>query len=448
MSAEPESGGIEGWQQPAVVVRPPGPESRSWLLRGRQVAAPMGPRWKPVPGPVQADVAPGTIVLQRGVGANVFDVDGNRYVDLAAGFGSLSLGHAPRAVLRALDLQGSRLLQALGDVHPSDAKVGLLERLARLHPSPGAQVIIGQSGADAVTAAIKTAVLATGRTGIVAFRGAYHGLGYAPLAACGLRASYREPFADQLPECDFVEYPSDVASMERALTEVRHALARRPVAAVLVEPVLGRGGCVVPPARFLHELARLARDGGALLVADEIWTGLGRTGELLYAVAQGVTPDLICLGKGLGGGVPISAVVGTRDVMQAWSREAEVVHTATFSGAPLACTAALATLDVITREGLVERSRDAGHRWREELADVLGAGASLRGIGLMVGIDLGAGAGSASRLAQLLLERGYLTSTGGGDREVLVLTPPLNTPVELLLGFVPELRMALQELRS
>ena len=138
------------------------------------------------------------IVLASGRGSNLFDVDGNRYVDLCAGFGALLLGHGATPVLRAVEAQAERLLQALGDVYAADTKVALLERLASLHPGVRPRVLLGQSGGDAVTAAIKTARLATGRPGLVAFEGAYHGLGYAPLAACGLRASYRVPFADQL----------------------------------------------------------------------------------------------------------------------------------------------------------------------------------------------------------------------------------------------------------
>jgi len=436
---EPRNGGGEGWQHPCIVVRPPGPESLGWLLRARQVAAPMGPRLGLPERPRRPSVPPATVVFQRARGANVFDVDGNRFVDLAAGFGSLPLGHSPPAMLRALELQSGRLLQAQGDVHPSDARIGLLERLARLYPEPGAKVILGQSGADAVTAAIKTAVLATGRDGIVAFTGAYHGLSYAPLAACGLRASYRDPFVSQLPAAHFVEFPVDRDGAERSLHAVRRAMAQRAVACVLIEPILGRGGCIVPPAGFLPRLADAVRAEGALLIADEIWTGLGRSGATLRSLEEGVLPELVCLGKGLGGGVPISAVVGSERVMAAWERDAEVVHTATFSGAPLACAAALATLDALTRESLAARAATVGDRWREELAAALPEPATVRGRGLMIGVDLGVGAGAASRLARALLERGYLTSTGGGGREVLVLTPPLNIPDELLYRFVPEL---------
>src|SRR6185295_2973320 len=164
------------------------------------------------------------------------------------------------------------------------------------------------SGADAVTAALKTALLFTGKPGVIAFEASYHGLSYAPLAASGLRASYRKPFAAQLnPHVCFVPYPRDVSDAELVLERVRFELVQSNVGAVLIEPLLGRGGCVVPPADFLPELGQLARAAGALTIADEIWTGLGRAGKLLFSLSDGFVPDLVCLGKGLGGGLPVSA---------------------------------------------------------------------------------------------------------------------------------------------
>jgi 4-aminobutyrate aminotransferase/(S)-3-amino-2-methylpropionate transaminase len=371
----------------------------------------------------------GGIVYATATGANVVDVDGNRYVDLAAGFGAELIGHRHPAVLRALALQAERLLHALGDVHPSDAKIALSERLGALHPEPDAQVLIGQSGSDAVSAALKTAMLATGKPGVLAFAGAYHGLGYGPLAACGLRPSYRAPFTPQLnPAVIFVPYPDTREQAATTIAEAARALAAGEIGAVLLEPVLGRGGVVVPPAGFLAELGRLASDAEALVIADEIWTGLGRSGAMLASVAAGARPDLICLGKGLGGGLPLSAVIGRRSVMAAWRRADEVVETSTFAGAPLACTTALATLDVLGREKLVARSAELGSRWIDELRAGLASrrGVAARGAGFMVGIDLGAHPGAALATVRSLLERGFIASTGGGQREVVVLTPPLT----------------------
>jgi 4-aminobutyrate aminotransferase/(S)-3-amino-2-methylpropionate transaminase len=393
----------------------------------------MGPRREPSERPTG-------IVYASAAGSNVVDVDGNRYVDLAAGFGAELLGHRHPAIVRALSLESGRLLHALGDLYPSDAKVGLVERLARLYPEPSARVIVAQSGSDAVTAALKTAALFTGRPGVLAFSSAYHGLGYGPLASLGLRASYRAPFAEQLnPHVVSVPYPDSLATLPQTLWEARAALARGVIGAVLFEPILGRGGVVVPPAEFLPALRELTTSYGALLVADEVWTALGRAGSMLRSVAGGVTPELICLGKGLGGGLPISAVIGRNDVMLAWQRGEEVVHTSTFAGNPLACATALATLTTLGREGLVERSAKLGLWFKQSLAAALEgvAGLSVRGEGLMLGLDLGAGPGAASRVMQSLLERGFIATTGGGQREVLVLTPALNVAEPLLELAVP-----------
>ena len=388
-------------------------------------------------GPAPDAKGPSGIVYASGLGANVTDVDGNRYVDLAAGFGAQLLGHRHPSVQRALVLESERLHQALGDVYPSDAKVSLVERLSRLHSDPEARVILAQSGSDAVTAALKTAALATGRAGVLAFSGAYHGLGYGPLAACGLRASYREPFARQLnPRVVFAPYPASSEALVETLAVAGEALATNEFGAVLVEPVLGRGGVVVPPAGFLPALAELAARRGALLVADEIWTGLGRSGAMLRSREAGVAADLVCLGKGLGGALPISAVVGRGSVMQAWRRADEVVHTSTYAGAPLAAATALATLDVLEREALPARAADVGERFKNELARALAFApdVAVRGAGLMLGIDLASRSGGARAVLRNLLARGYLATAGGGAREVLVLTPPLTISETLLEG--------------
>ena len=436
-----------GNDEPTIRVKPPGPQSRTWLTRAARASAPMGPAAaRGLSKVVRADVPAGSIVYATGKGSNVINVDGNRYVDLAAGFGALLLGHAHPRILKVLELQAPRLLQALGDVYPSEPKIALSDRLVALFPEPGARVILGQSGADAVSAALKTAMLATGKPGVVAFSGSYHGLSYGPLATTALRAGYREPFLPQLnPAVRFVDYPSTTAEADASLERVRFELARGDVGAVLIEPVLGRGGCLPPPPDFLRELSAIARAAGALFIADEIWSGLGRTGHLLYSVAQGVHPDLICLGKGLGGGLPISACLGSEAVMQAWRREPEVVHTSTFAGAPLACCAAIATLDVISREHLVERAARVGTDWlaalREALHGLPGVDA-VRGAGMMIGINVQSRAGGAPRLMRALLECGYIASSGGGNREVVVLTPPLNIAEALLASAALALREA------
>lgn len=379
------------------------------------------------------------IVYAEACGANVIDVDGNRYVDLAAGFGALLLGHCAPEVQRAVATQGEKLGLALGDVYGSDAKLSLCELLVRLHPAAGARVMLGTSGADAVTAALKSAVLATGRAGVVAFEGGYHGLSHGPLAACGLRSSFREPFAEQLnPHVSFVPY-GDAAAAETALRSGN-------IGCVLVEPVLGRGGCVVPPASFLPALRRACDAHGALLVCDEIWTGLGRSGAWLASIDAGVVPDVVCLGKGLGGGMPISACIGSERAMHGWAEHGgTTIHTATHFGAPLACAAALATLRELESGKLVERSRDVGDRWFGVLRSLTSERGvvAVRGRGLMLGVELEGGAARALSVARRLLGRGWIVLTGGVAGDVLTLTPPLNVDEALLVAFAEALRDSL-----
>ncbi|MEZ4392131.1 MAG: aminotransferase class III-fold pyridoxal phosphate-dependent enzyme [Polyangiales bacterium] len=287
------------------------------------------------------------IVMRAALGANVLDVDGNRFVDLVGGFGAALLGHTHPAVVAAVQAQSARLLHALGDVYPSEEKIRLEVALASRAPWK-ARVILGLSGADAVEAALKSARLATGRPGVLAFHGGYHGLSYGALAACGYKSAFRAPFEGQLnPSVRFVDYP-DAARGDgaRELDALEAALRGGEVGAVIVEPILGRGGVVLPPSGFLRALGALARAAGALVVADEIYTGLGRTGAPLRSVAQGLVPDLVCLGKALGGGLPVSACLMRDEVAAAWgSSTGEAIHTSFFLGNPLSCAAALASLE-------------------------------------------------------------------------------------------------------
>jgi len=430
------SGESTGDELPEIHVDPPGPLSKAAVIRLEQVECPaFGHRRDLREEASGASMLP--IVLASGKGSNVYDVDGNRYVDLIAGFGALVLGHGPMPVLRAIEGQAHRLIQALGDVYSADTKLALLERLASLHPGHKPRVILAQSGSDAVTAAIKTAMLATGRPGLVAFEGAYHGLGYAPLPACGLRESYRVPFAPQLnPHVRIAPYARRKDELDRALDAVGKALEKGDVGAVLIEPILGRGGCVVPPEGFVHEVAELAHRHGALVIADEIWTGMGRTGAMVRSTAIGAPIDILCFGKGLGGGLPLSACVAADEVMQAWAREPEVLHTSTHAGSPLACATAIATLDSIRFRRLAVRAREVGERFQSALREALEGAADfveVRGEGLMIGVELANGE-AALRAARGMLSRGYLVLSGGMRGEVLTLTPALNIAEEQLLA--------------
>jgi 4-aminobutyrate aminotransferase/(S)-3-amino-2-methylpropionate transaminase len=383
------------------------------------------------------------IVFASGDGANVTDADGNRYVDLVAGFGALLLGHSSPTIRRVVDEQSDRLWLALGDVYASEPKVELCERLVGMYPRAGARVLLGATGADAVTAALKSAVLATGRAGVVACGGAYHGLSHGPLAACGFKSSFREPFREQLGiPVRFVPFPRCAADLRASLSAVDDALRDGSVGALLVEPVLGRGGCVVPPAAWLPELRAACTRWRTLLICDEIWTGLGRSGSLLASVSAGVVPDLICLGKGLGAGLPVSACIGSEESMAGWAAHGgATIHTATHFGAPITCAAASATLDALAAQRLTERSREVGARWVATLRQrTYGKRVrDVRGCGLMVGVELDGGAGRALAVMGRLLARGWIALTGGIEGDVLTLTPPLNIDESLLEAFADAL---------
>ncbi len=308
--------------------------------------------------------------------------------------------------------------------------------------------MLGLSGADAVTAALKTALLETGSPGVVAFSGSYHGLSYGPLAALGFAESFRTPFAAQLnPHVTFASYPRDAAELEVSLRQVLAAVGRGDVGAVLVEPIQGRGGVVLPADGFLARLRAACDASGALLIADEIWTGLGRSGDMFASLAAGVVPDLICVGKGLGGGVPISACIGSKEAMHAWGAHGgETLHTGTHFGSPPACLAALAVLDTLDRSAVVKRSRDVGASWTGVLrASTLELGVkSVRGRGLMVGIELEGGSSRALAVMRKLLAAGFIVLTGGREGATLTLTPPLTIAEPLLVAFSTALVESLQ----
>jgi 4-aminobutyrate aminotransferase / (S)-3-amino-2-methylpropionate transaminase / 5-aminovalerate transaminase len=431
----------EGSSEPDLRTAVPGPKSLalSQVLSATECPA-FDARRTQREAASSANQAP--IVFESAKGVNVIDVDGNRFVDLTAGFGALILGHCPTELNAALAEQDAQLGLALGDVYGSAVKAQALTAIAALLPGP-TRVMLGSSGADAVTAALKTAMLWSGRPGVLAFQGGYHGLTHGPLAACGLAPAFREPFAASLNRhVHFAQFPASDAELDVALSAVR-AQFRDPVSkpgCILVEPILGRGGCIVPPPSFLPALRSIATENDCLLAVDEVWTGLGRSGALLQSAL--VSPDLVCIGKGLGAGVPVSACIGTSDAMEAWgSRGGTAIHTATHFGAPRACRAALTTLAIVAREQLAERAAALGAAL---LLRLTRAGLRVTGQGLMLGVHLADG-NAALRVTSKLLQRGYIVLTGGMRGEVVTLTPPLTIPEVLLDGFAEVLLETLRE---
>jgi 4-aminobutyrate aminotransferase/(S)-3-amino-2-methylpropionate transaminase len=398
----------------------PGPRSRALAARLAEVESRNVTCVEPTP----------PIFWERAAGSNVWDVDGNRYVDLTAGFGVANTGHAHPRVVEAVVDQSERLLHAMGDVHPADAKVALLEALTRRFPGGGpARGVLGSSGSDAVETAIKTALVATGRPGLVAFEGAYHGLGFGALDATW-RPLFREPFAARLPGATVFADFGDADGVRRAAES-----CPVPVGAVLVEPIQGRGGERIPPDGFLAGLRALCDAEGWLLIADEVYTGFGRTGRWFACDHEGVVPDLICVAKGLSSGMPISACLGRSVVMDAWPPSGgEALHTQTFLGHPPGCAAALASLAVIEEEKLVERAAETGARalvhLRARLSGVAGV-ADIRGRGLLLGIECD-GPERAARTCAGALERGVIALSSGDDARVVSVTPPLSIETSIL----------------
>ncbi|MEJ2677712.1 MAG: aspartate aminotransferase family protein [Gemmatimonadota bacterium] len=425
-----------GADMPRMAVEPPGPASRSLAARLRAVES--------------RNITPldDTIVWSEAAGANVRDADGNVYVDLTAGFAVAATGHAHPDVAAAIGRQAARLPHGLGDVHPSEAKVLLLERLAALAPGRLSVSILASAGAEAVEAALKTAVMATGRPGILAFEGAYHGLTYGALSVTS-RDLFRRPFLDQLfAGVRFAPYPAAFTDPADAMRAVRRIMdeaeaTAMPIGAVLVEPVQGRGGLMVPPRGFLAGLRGLCDERGIVLIFDEIYTGFGRTGRWFACQHDSVEPDIMTVGKALTGALPLSAAIGTPDVMAAWPpSEGEAIHTSTFLGNPTACAAGLAQLDIIEREHLVERAEKLGGTLREWLQGWASRDPrirELRGVGLMQGVRLGqAGdvgpAALAMKTVAGALREGVLLLPEGGDGDVLAVTPPLVITESQLTG--------------
>ena len=414
--------GALGTLMPDVRTLPPGPRSRKLATELRAYESRnvtyVGPDFP--------------VFWEEARGANVRDVDGNIYVDLTAAFAVAGSGHAHPAIVAAIRRQAGRLVHGMGDVHPPAVKVELLRELAAVTPGGLARSILASSGAEAVEAALKTALLATGRPKVAVFEGGYHGLTYGALPLSG-REDFRAPFTRQLRENGvFVPYPRPGgASVDEVVSRLRKI--GEDVGAVLAEPVQGRGGDVVPPVDFLPRLRELCDERGWLLILDEIYTGFGRAGRWFACEHAGVVPDLMAVGKALSGGLPFAACIGTERVMDAWpASSGEALHTSTFLGNPLACAAALASIRTLREEGLIARSAELGARLMERMREIFAGNprvAEVRGLGMMIGIELvredgGADADLTRRVMIGALRRGALVLGGGVEGNVLSLSPP------------------------
>ena len=375
------------------------------------------------------------IVLDKARGSILWDVEHRPYIDLCAGFGALPIGHNHPEIQSALKAnfndEAPTIIHGLGDVYPSRHKVALFEKLASMLPTELSKGMLAVTGAGAVEAAMKTAMLATKKSNFIAFEGGYHGLDFGSLAATW-RQDFKAPFLEQLATQRFSHLPYN-SKIETIRSFIASNELSGKIAGIIVEPVQGRGGTCLPRPGWLEELRRLCDEQNAALIYDEIYTGLGRTGTI--TTAEKVSCDLLCLGKALGGGLPLSACFGTQEMMDSWPKSTgEALHTGTFFGHPLACQVGLETLNIIEKQELEKRAAKLGAetlermnaRWRSTPGV-----RALRGKGLMLCIEFDK-PGAGERLMEALRKRGVIAIPSGPQGRCLSITPALNIERSLL----------------
>ncbi|HUR49135.1 MAG TPA: aminotransferase class III-fold pyridoxal phosphate-dependent enzyme [Acidimicrobiales bacterium] len=353
------------------------------------------------------------IVTASGEGSWITDVDGRRYLDFSSGIAVTNVGHCHPRVVAAIQEQAARLIHTSVVTH-HEPSVVLAERLRALTPFlDEPQVFFSNSGAEAVDGAIKLGRRVTGRRGIVGFSGAFHGRTMGATSLTTAKPIYQEGYGPLLPEVTISPYGEDAGDNIDGAT-----------AAVIVEPILGEGGYIVPPADWLAYLRARCDETGALLVFDEVQSGIGRTGSMWAAETLGVTPDVVLFAKGIASGMPLGGIIAGRSVMERWPTGA---HGSTFGGNPVACAAAIATLDVIADDGLVERAKSLGEKAKRVLRPLIGQGkvVDVRGAGLMIGVETPDGEAAASVQEQCLAEAMVVLNCGPRSH-VLRLVPPLN----------------------
>ena len=408
----------------------PGPRARAVIERDAKTVSPSYTRCYP-------------LVAKRGEGAIVEDVDGNRFLDFTAGIAVVATGHCHPRVVDAIQQQAARLIHMSGTDFYYEELAALAEKLDEIAPGDvPRRVSFGNSGAEAMEGAIKLARYATGRDKIIAFFGSFHGRTMGALSLTSRKAVQRARFGPLVPgvvhapypycyRCPYGQTPESCAV--ECVKHIEDTLLKtiapaEETAAIVMEPVQGEGGYVVPPQKFFDELSRVARANGILLVFDEVQSGMGRTGKMWAADHFGVVPDILAVAKGIASGMPLGATVARADLMT-WPPGA---HASTFGGNPVACAAALVTIELLQQE-LVENARVMGaylmDRMRQWPARFPIVG-DVRGLGLMLGIEIVRDQATnekapvmRDRIVALGFERGLLT-LGAGDN-TLRLCPPL-----------------------
>ena len=414
---------------PLIKVSPPGPRAKAIVERDKRVVSESYPRSAP-------------FVMARGEGVFAEDVDGNVFLDCCAGIGVASTGHAHPAVVGAVADQASRFLHASTDFY-HEGQAALAEAVAEIAPVEGrARTFFSNSGTEAVEAAIKLARYHTRRPNIIAFLGAFHGRtlgslsltasrsvqrrGFGPMAPGVFHAPYADPYRGALGSVGEAAATAALDYIEKQI--LVHLVAPDEVAAIVVEPIQGEGGYIVPPPAFLQGLARIAKTHGMMLIADEVQSGMGRTGKMFAVEHAGVKPDILVIAKAIASGVPMGLTVAGEGIMD-WPAGA---HSNTFGGNPLACAAALATIQLL-QGGLVQNAADVGAYLKgrlEELAARYPIIGDVRGQGLMIGVELVRNRSTKERataerdsLVEKAFRRGLLILPAG--QNTIRLSPPL-----------------------
>lgn len=415
----------------------PGPKARALVERDQQVLAPCAGRVYP-------------LVIERGRGCEVWDVDGNCYLDMAAGIATLAAGHSHPRLVAAMQDQVTRSTHIAGTDFYSEPMVRLAEKLVSTMPGPTAwQVFFSNSGTEAIEVSIKLARAATGRQNIIAFYGAFHGRSYGSLALTASKPRQRQGFFPLMPGVAHTSFPTcyrcpinlHYPSCQIAcLDTIEHTLFQTTtppseVAAIIVEPIQGEGGYVPAPDGALHKLRDICDRHGILLIMDEVQTGVGRTGTMWAFEHEGIVPDIVASAKGLGGGMPIGAMIARAALTRTWQPGA---HGSTYSGNSLSCVAAYATLCLV-EEGLQANAAEVGgylkaqlHALQERIPHI----GDVRGRGLMLGVELidpetrEPAAALADATMQEAFRRGLLLLTCG--KSTIRFCPPLIiTPAQV-----------------
>lgn len=419
---------------PHVATALPGPAASAVLARDTAVTSPSLPRAYPL--------AP-----RRALGAVVEDVDGNLFLDFNAGIAVNSTGHCHPTVVEAVQAQAGELLHYSASDFYLPIYSQMCDALAATLPIEGdTRVFLTNSGAEAVEGALKLARYATGRPYVISFYGAFHGRTYGAVSLTASKSKYHKGFGPLLPGVHHVPFAYDVVDPETgarshdpestfsALEKLfRYEVPPTEVAAIFLEPVQGEGGYIVPPAEWVQRLRALCDEHGILLVADEVQSGMGRTGRMWAIELAGVQPDILISAKGIASGLPLGAFAARAELMERWGAGA---HGSTYGGSPVACAAGLATLEVIQREGLVEHAATVGETLLAELRDLHaqhpGLVTDVRGTGLMIGVEFASPA-QAEAVQHACFERGLLVLECG-ERTIRMSPPLVITPEQVQTG--------------